>query len=188
MASIRDEPLTFTNPLSSSPIDGDSFLLDNSQIGSASGSFQNEGFLGAADGGSSGSDAEFGFSRPEFRQSPLVGTVDYYQRHVFLCYKTPKVWPPRIEAAEFDRLPRLLSAALAARKCDMKRQVFLFFLFFSFYKFDLGLVSYQVTRTGFVMLLQNWLGFRIFLFGKNDFRYYPQLMSPAYKMDDVIQI
>lgn len=126
MGSNRDEPLTFMNTSTSSPVavsDGDSFLLDNSQIGSASGSFQNEGFLGGLDApGSSGSDAEFGFTRSEFRQSPLVGTVDYYERHVFLCYKNPQVWPPRIEAAEFDRLPRLLSAALAARKGDMKRQ------------------------------------------------------------------
>lgn len=125
MSINRDEPLSFLNPPTSSPIavsDGDSYLLD-SQIGSASGSFQNEGFLGCLDGGSSGSDAEFGFLRPEFRQSPLVGTVEYYERHVFLCYKNPQVWPPRIEAAEFDRLPRLLSAALAARKGDMKKQV-----------------------------------------------------------------
>ncbi|THG10238.1 hypothetical protein TEA_003640 [Camellia sinensis var. sinensis] len=73
MASNRDEPLTFMNPSStSSPIavsDGDSFLLDpNSQIGSASGSFNNEGFL-VLDGGG---DLEFGFFRTEFRQSPLI--------------------------------------------------------------------------------------------------------------------
>ncbi|KAK3021557.1 hypothetical protein RJ639_046505 [Escallonia herrerae] len=126
MASSRDDPLTFTNPSTSSPIavsDADSFLLDPNNIGSASGSFQNEGFLAALDGGgSSGSDAEFGFSRTEFRQNAIVGTVDYYERHVFLCYKNPQVWPPRIEAAEFDRLPRLLSAALAARKGGMRRQ------------------------------------------------------------------
>ncbi|KAI3703774.1 hypothetical protein L1987_73969 [Smallanthus sonchifolius] len=91
---------------------------DSSQIGSASGSFQNEVFLGGFDGG----DDDFGFSRSEFRQSLLVGTVKYYERHVFLCYKKPQVWPPRIEAAEFDRLPRLLSAALTSRKSDLKRQ------------------------------------------------------------------
>ncbi|RVX14693.1 hypothetical protein CK203_012006 [Vitis vinifera] len=125
MASNRDDPLTFINP-SSSPItvssaEGDSFLLEPaSQIGSASGSFQNEGLLSGGDGTS---DAEFGFSRPDFRQSPLAGTVQLYDRHVFLCYKHPQVWPPRIEAAEFDRLPRLLSAALMARKSEMKKQV-----------------------------------------------------------------
>ncbi|CAK9145124.1 unnamed protein product [Ilex paraguariensis] len=84
MAVNRDDALSFLNPSTSTPIavfDGDSYLLDNSQIGSASGSFQNEGFLGGLDGGSSGNDAEFGFSRPDFRQSPLVGTVEYYDRH-----------------------------------------------------------------------------------------------------------
>lgn len=126
MGSNRDEPLTFIN-ISSSPItvsDGDSYLLDpnSSQIGSASGSFQNEGLLGGDGGSGSSSDAEFGFSRPEFRQSQLAGTVQLYDRHVFLCYKNPQVWPSRIEAAEFDRLPRLLSAAVSARKGDMKRE------------------------------------------------------------------
>ncbi|XP_019183129.1 PREDICTED: uncharacterized protein LOC109178073 [Ipomoea nil] len=123
----REDALSFMiNPLtsSSSPVavsDPDSYLLDSSQIGSASGSFQNEGFLGGLDA-AGGGDAEFGFSRPDFRQSPLVGTVEFYERHVFLCYKNPQVWPPHIEATEFDRLPRLLAAALAARKTDMKRQ------------------------------------------------------------------
>ncbi|KAF8410882.1 hypothetical protein HHK36_003419 [Tetracentron sinense] len=128
MASNRDDSLSFINP-SSSPIpvsDGDGFLVDrNSQIGSASGSFQNEGLLGSDGGSGSNSDIDFGFLRPEFRQSSLVGTVQIYDRHVFLCYKNPKVWPPHIEAAEFDRLPRLLSAALMARKGDMKKQTLL---------------------------------------------------------------
>ncbi|XP_077237630.1 sucrase/ferredoxin-like family protein [Tasmannia lanceolata] len=121
--SSRDDPLSFINP-SSSPIlvsDNDGFLLDpNSQIGSASGSFQNDGLLAGGDSGSN-SDVEFGFLRPEFRQGPLVGTVQIYDRHVFLCYKNPQVWPAHVEAAEFDRLPRLLSAALLARKGEMKK-------------------------------------------------------------------
>lgn len=41
---------------------------------------------------------------------------------MFLCYKNPQVWPPRIEAAEFDRLPRLLSAAVMSRKADMTKE------------------------------------------------------------------
>lgn len=129
----RDEPMSFTNLTTSSPIsEGDSYLLDSSHnIGSASGSFQNEGLLGGFDSGSGGSsDAEFGFSRPEFRQSQLAGTVQFYDRHVFLCYKNPQVWPARIEAAEFDRLPRLLSAAVVARKVDMKKEVLFFFFFY----------------------------------------------------------
>ncbi|XP_065862707.1 uncharacterized protein [Euphorbia lathyris] len=130
MASNRDDPLSYTNnpSSSSSPITvsdhlDNSFLTGDpsgSHLGSASNSFQNDaGFLNES---ASSSDVEFGFSRPEFRQSSLVGTVEFYERHVFLCYKNPSVWPPRIEAAEFDRLPRLLSAALLARKGDMKKE------------------------------------------------------------------
>lgn len=133
MASARDRDessLAFTTPSTSSspivisdPLDG--FLTDpNSHIGSASGSFQNEGLLGDTSGSSS--DVEFGFSRADFRTSQLAGTVDFYQRHVFLCYKNPQVWPPRIEAAEFDRLPRLLYAAVMARRVDMKKEVCFF--------------------------------------------------------------
>ncbi|KAK7371905.1 hypothetical protein VNO80_05272 [Phaseolus coccineus] len=119
----REESLTFTIPSSSShssPITVsdqlDSYLADPR---SASGSFQNDGLLSSAD---AASDPDFGFSRPDFRQSPLAGTVELYQRHVFLCYKNPRVWPPRIEAAEFDRLPRLLHAAVVARKTHMKKE------------------------------------------------------------------
>ncbi|KEH32839.1 putative thioredoxin-like ferredoxin [Medicago truncatula] len=118
----REEPLTFTIPSSSShssPITVsdtlDSYLTDPR---SASGSFQNDGVLSSGDV----ADVEFGFSRPDFRQSSLVGTVELYERHVFLCYKNPRFWPPRIEAAEFDRLPRLLYAAVKARKNHMKKE------------------------------------------------------------------
>ncbi|KAH1211340.1 Altered inheritance of mitochondria protein 32 [Glycine max] len=120
----REESLTFTIPSSSShssPITVsdqlDSYLADPR---SASGSFQNDGLLSSGD--ASAADPDFGFSRPDFRQSPLVGTVEFYRRHVFLCYKNPRVWPPRIEAAEFDRLPRLLHAAVVARKSHMKKE------------------------------------------------------------------
>ncbi|KAL3734587.1 hypothetical protein ACJRO7_023871 [Eucalyptus globulus] len=110
---------------SSSPITvADPLALYSEPSGSAPGSFQNEDLLlGAGGGGDGGGDAEFfGFSRPEFRQAQLAGTVQFYKRHVFLCYKNPKVWPPRIEAAEFDRLPRLLSAAVVVRKNDMRNE------------------------------------------------------------------
>ncbi|XP_042492049.1 uncharacterized protein LOC122071726 [Macadamia integrifolia] len=132
-SSNRDDPLSLLNSTaattitSSSPIpassDGDGFLGDhNSQIGSASGSFQNDGLLTSDAGSGSNSDVEFGFLRADFRQSSLVGTVQIYDRHVFLCYKNPLVWPPHVEAAEFDRLPRLLSATLMARKADMTKK------------------------------------------------------------------
>ncbi|KAK9091830.1 hypothetical protein Syun_026741 [Stephania yunnanensis] len=123
----EDNPLAFAT--TSSPISVPDYLLDpSSQIGSASNSFQNDGLLGGGggDGGGGGSgdnsDAEFGFLRQDIRQSPLVGSVELYDRHVFLCYKNPRVWPPRVEAAESDRLPRLLSAAMLARKAEMKKQ------------------------------------------------------------------
>ncbi|PIN02714.1 hypothetical protein CDL12_24768 [Handroanthus impetiginosus] len=128
MAASRDDPLLLLSGHhpSSSPIavsDPESYLQDSFQIGSASASFQNDGgFLGGGYDADLISDVEYGFSRPDFRQGPLVGTVALYERHVFLCYKNPQVWPPRIEGAEFDRLPRLLAAALATRKPDMKRQ------------------------------------------------------------------
>ncbi|GAV68838.1 Suc_Fer-like domain-containing protein, partial [Cephalotus follicularis] len=109
-------PITVSDTLDSYPTD------PNSHIGSASNSFQNESLLGGGNESNNGSDGEFGFSRPEFRLIRLAGTVQYYERHVFLCYKNPSVWPPRIEAAEFDRLPRLLAAALLARKGDMKKE------------------------------------------------------------------
>ncbi|GMJ10434.1 hypothetical protein like AT4G26620 [Hibiscus trionum] len=126
----REDSLTFpTNPSSSSsPITVsdhlDGYLQDpTSHIGSAAGSYSNEGLLAAETASPSNSDAEFGFSRPDFRQqSPISGTVQFYERHIFLCYKSPSVWPPRIEAAEFDRLPRLLSAAVLARKTDMIKE------------------------------------------------------------------
>ncbi|VVB16142.1 unnamed protein product [Arabis nemorensis] len=117
----RDDPLSFTsNPSSaSSPVTVSDYL--DSFLGeptSRSGSFQSESLLG----GESISDADFGFARPDFRSEQLAGTVQFYERHVFLCYKKPSVWPARIEAAEFDRLPRLLSAAVSARKSSMKKE------------------------------------------------------------------
>lgn len=150
MASNREDPLPYTNnpPSSSSPITVsdylDSAFLTNdpssSLLGSASNSYQNDsGFL--AETPTCSSDAEFGFSRPDFRQSPLAGTVQFYERHVFLCYKNPSVWPPRVEAAEFDRLPRLLSAAVLARKADMKKEVCDFVLYFTIYFMWVGFVS-----------------------------------------------
>ncbi|CAN0875152.1 Altered inheritance of mitochondria protein 32 [Linum grandiflorum] len=117
--SSSSSPITVSDYLDPASAFLSSDPSSNSLLGSASNSFQNDpGFLTDT---STNIDAEFGFSRPDFRQSPLVGTVQFYQRHLFLCYKNPSVWPTRIEAAEFDRLPRLLSAAVTARKADMTR-------------------------------------------------------------------
>ncbi|KAL5207031.1 hypothetical protein ABZP36_031466 [Zizania latifolia] len=66
-------------------------------------------------------EAEFGFQRPELGTEKLAGTVQFHERHVFLCYKGPEVWPSHVEAAESDRLPRLLAAAIKARKPNLKK-------------------------------------------------------------------
>ncbi|CAO2047672.1 unnamed protein product [Urochloa humidicola] len=66
-------------------------------------------------------DTEFGFQRTELGKEKLVGTVGFHERHVFLCYKGPEVWPSHLEAAESDRLPRLLAAAIKARKPNLKK-------------------------------------------------------------------
>ncbi|CAH8392199.1 unnamed protein product [Eruca vesicaria subsp. sativa] len=107
-----DDPLIFTRnpPPSSSPITVsnplDSFLGEST---SRSGSFESE---------SISEETDFG---PE----KLAGTVEFYERHVFLCYKSPSFWPARIEASEFDRLPRLLSSVVSSRKSDMKKETLL---------------------------------------------------------------
>lgn len=41
---------------------------------------------------------------------------------MFFCYKHPQVRPPRIEAIEFNRLPKLLSVVLGAKNSKMKKQ------------------------------------------------------------------
>ena len=68
-------------------------------------------------------DAEFGFQRPEVGKEKLAGTVGFHERHVFLCYKGPEEWPSHLEAAESERLPRLLAAAIKARKPNLKKTV-----------------------------------------------------------------
>ncbi|XP_010942586.1 uncharacterized protein [Elaeis guineensis] len=129
MASpARSSPIAFSGGAASAGDDSYLVLDPNSQAGSAAGSFQGEGLLAGTAGGApvadggSGGEVEFGFQRPEFGRQALVGTVQIYDRHVFLCYKSPDVWPSHVEAAESDRLPRLLFAALKARKGDMKKR------------------------------------------------------------------
>ncbi|CAI9763178.1 unnamed protein product [Fraxinus pennsylvanica] len=62
---------------------------------------------------------EHGFERPEMYQSNLSGTVDHYDRHLFLSYKTHDSWPSRVEDSDSDPLPKLLSSALKSRKNDI---------------------------------------------------------------------
>jgi len=74
-------------------------------------------------------DAKHGFSRPEMYKENLAGTVDAYDRHVFLCYKNHSVWPPRIEASEADPLPNRVASVWKARKNDVAVKVW--FLIFN---------------------------------------------------------
>ncbi|XP_061357526.1 altered inheritance of mitochondria protein 32-like [Gastrolobium bilobum] len=64
-------------------------------------------------------DAKHGFSRPEMYKDNLAGTVDAYDRHVFLCYKNHLAWPPRVEASDADPLPKSVATAFRARKNDI---------------------------------------------------------------------
>ncbi|CAM8907540.1 unnamed protein product [Rhodiola kirilowii] len=63
---------------------------------------------------------KFGFKRPDMYKESLTGTIAAYDRHVFLCYKGPDSWGPRVESsAPLPLLPAYLFAAFKARKNDM---------------------------------------------------------------------
>ncbi|KAK7293437.1 hypothetical protein RJT34_16302 [Clitoria ternatea] len=64
-------------------------------------------------------DATNGFTRPEMYKENLAGTVDAYDRHVFLCYKSHVAWPPRVESSDADPFPKLVAATWKARRNDM---------------------------------------------------------------------
>ncbi|KAE9588927.1 hypothetical protein Lal_00012531 [Lupinus albus] len=64
-------------------------------------------------------DAVNGFTRPEMNSENLAGTVDAYDRHIFICYKNHLSWPPRLEASDDDPLPKLVAARLKARKNEI---------------------------------------------------------------------
>ncbi|CAL9136892.1 unnamed protein product [Musa acuminata var. zebrina] len=82
--------------------------------GEGGGSRTNEPVSGAvsAPEAAAGEDAEYGFQRRGFGKGPLVGTVHQYDRHLFLCYKSPEVWPPNVEGSESDLLPRSLAGEI----------------------------------------------------------------------------
>ncbi|XP_020227034.1 uncharacterized protein LOC109808441 [Cajanus cajan] len=63
--------------------------------------------------------AKHGFSRPEMYKESLAGTVDAYERHLFLCYKSHHAWPPRVEASDADPLPKRFAGVWKARKNDV---------------------------------------------------------------------
>ncbi|XP_075505389.1 altered inheritance of mitochondria protein 32-like [Primulina tabacum] len=65
---------------------------------------------------------KYGFERAEMYQKNLAGTVNPYERHLFLCYKSHESWPSHVENSESDPLPTLLASALKARKKDIQVQ------------------------------------------------------------------
>ena len=64
--------------------------------------------------------AKFGFTREEMYSSNLAGTVNPYDRHVFLRHKSYTDWVSRVEE---DLLPKRLSSALKSRKNDIPVKV-----------------------------------------------------------------
>ncbi|KAK1270933.1 hypothetical protein QJS04_geneDACA004433 [Acorus gramineus] len=71
---------------------------------------------------------EHGFSRPEMNSLALAGTVDPYERHIFLCHRSPEHWPSRIELPpDADPLPSRLASAIKARKDDIPKKIRLTF-------------------------------------------------------------
>ena len=69
------------------------------------------------------SSTDTGFTRPEMYTEKLAGTVDTYDRHVFLYYKNPLSWPPRVEASDDHPLPKLVADTFKARKNDLALKV-----------------------------------------------------------------
>jgi hypothetical protein len=84
----------------------------------------------------------YGFGRPDLqKKKPLVGSVDHYERHVFLCYHAAESWPAKIEKGAYEPLPNSMVSALRNRKTDLPKKVgffhsprhhHLFFFFFFF--------------------------------------------------------
>ncbi|KAL6325281.1 hypothetical protein AAG906_023126 [Vitis piasezkii] len=69
--------------------------------------------------GESDEDFKYGFQREEMYKASIAGTVDAYDRHVFLCFKSPEDWLPRVEGSDSDLLPKLFSSSLKSRKNDI---------------------------------------------------------------------
>lgn len=73
--------------------------------------------------GEADEDFKYGFQRPEMYKGSIAGTVDAYDRHVFLCFKSPEDWLPRVEASDLDLLPKLFASSLRTRKDDIAIKV-----------------------------------------------------------------
>lgn len=89
-------------------------------------SFLHFPFFAMASDNPTAGDAVNGFTRPEMYSEKLAGTVDAYDRHVFISYKTHVSWPPRIEASDADPFPKRVAAVAKARKNDIALKVSLF--------------------------------------------------------------
>ncbi|KAK1432736.1 hypothetical protein QVD17_09634 [Tagetes erecta] len=63
-------------------------------------------------------DIKFGFKREEMYTEKLTGSVNSYERHVFLCYKSHEDWPARVESSDSDPFPKRLAGAIKSRKND----------------------------------------------------------------------
>ncbi|XP_010528220.1 PREDICTED: altered inheritance of mitochondria protein 32-like [Tarenaya hassleriana] len=61
-------------------------------------------------------DEQYGFKRQEMYSGSLAGSVSPYDRHVFLCYKSPDAWLSRVEN---EGLPKLFASSFKARKADI---------------------------------------------------------------------
>ncbi|KAL3378908.1 hypothetical protein AABB24_004699 [Solanum stoloniferum] len=95
-------------------------LSARSLVNAMAGTPENFSTDATADAGNANEDVKFGFQRSEMYQSKLAGTATSYDRHLFLCYKSHETWPARLEASDSDLLPKSFSAALKARKDDIK--------------------------------------------------------------------
>ncbi|KAG5066228.1 hypothetical protein JHK86_009959 [Glycine max] len=68
-------------------------------------------------------DAKHCFSRPEMYKENLASTLEAYNHHEFLCYKSHLAWPPRLEAFDADPLPLCVATVWRARKNDIAVKV-----------------------------------------------------------------
>ncbi|KEH24782.1 hypothetical protein MtrunA17_Chr6g0449421 [Medicago truncatula] len=57
----------------------------------------------------------------------LAGTVESYDRHVFLCYKNHQTWPPCVEASDDHPLPKSVATATSSSRSLKESNVDSFF-------------------------------------------------------------
>ena len=68
-------------------------------------------------------DKKYGFSRDEMGKQKLLGTVKYYDAHVFLIWGSPTLWPKNMEDIEESLLPGAVIKAVGARKKQFSQKV-----------------------------------------------------------------